>query len=123
MNEHFTHLIRTQRRVQNMRQEDLGQAVGKSRHWVIRLESGDERVVVTPDMAIKLALVLGLDPIEVLRAADIPQQEWPNYSYTGSNSANLNVVDLSELSGTQATLVRQLVDELKAGNNTNDSRP
>ncbi|QNE90296.1 helix-turn-helix transcriptional regulator [Corynebacterium incognita] len=113
-------LVLTNRKRLGLSQAELASQVGRTRHWVIQLEKGSwyegKEFKLDPDMAVKLAAILDVDPVEVLEAAKVPATEWPDLSHTRSNSAKVQTVDITALSPQQAKLIRTLVDELKAGN-------
>lgn len=118
-------IVRIARKNKGLNQADLGEAMDRDRTWVTQLERGKrysgKPFTIEPHMVLKLAVVLEVDPVELLVAAEIPQSEWPDMSHISSNSANIRTVDITTLSPTQAKLVEQLVKELKNGNNQNES--
>lgn len=114
-------MVRDMRTVRRMSQEELGEALGgKSRHWVVQLEKGvrygtGTRFEVDGDMAVKIALVLGLDPVDVLKTAKIPENRWPDLSNIVSNGGNIRTIDVTTLTVNQADIIERLIAEFKAG--------
>ena len=111
-------LIRSARQDLGMKQTDLAVAADRSRHWVTQLEKGvwyksGERFTLDGDNALRLALVLNLDPVKGLRAGEVPLERWPDLSKIRSHNASVRVVDISSLTVQQQNLIERLVDELK----------
>lgn len=115
-------LIRVARGELGMSQDELGAALGgKSRQWVAQLERGERYGTgstfdVDAGLAVNLALVLQLDPVDVLRAARVPESQWPNLSNVSARGGKVRTIDITTLSTNQARLIEDLVDEFKAGN-------
>ena len=122
MNE-ISKIVRAARRRNELTQAELGKAMDRSRFWVMQLERGEWHngadFKVDAAMLIKLAGVLNIDPHVLLAASDIPEDEWPNLSHGRSNAAIVRTVELHGLSDKQANLVKQIVAELRAGNDNN----
>lgn len=118
-------IVRLARRRMGMNQADLAESLGRDRSWVVQLEKGrrynGNAFEIEPFMALKIAGVLNLDPVEVLVAGGIEKSQWPDLSHIRSNSANVRTVDITTLSNSQAKLVEQLVKEFKDGNKHNES--
>ncbi|SDR77719.1 helix-turn-helix transcriptional regulator [Corynebacterium timonense] len=115
-NTQLANLVSMARRGLGISQADLGEAVGKSRHWVTQLEKGSwyrtgEPFTLESDGAIKLAGVLGLSVVDVLRAGRVPEIKWPDLSNYRSNDANVAVVDITKLTPAQQELVEGIVNE------------
>lgn len=126
-NKYLADLVRTNRAALGMTQADLGEAVGKSRQWVLQVEkgawtNGGKRVTLSPDNAIKLGLALGKDIEDILLAGEVPAEEWPDLSHISSNQSNLRLVDITSLTERQQVLIESIVDELKR-ENTESDRP
>ena len=125
----LANLIRTARLDLDMSQADLAVAMDRSRHWVAQLERGawykdGEPFTLDGDNALRLAMTLDLDPVEVLRAGRVDVSRWPNLSKIRSHSASVRVVDISSLTPQQQDIVERLVDELKHPTSTNtESEP
>lgn len=104
-----------------MTQEDLAEEMGKTRQWVIQVEkgvwnNGGRRVSLTPENAVKLALILGRDPQDFLIVGDVPVEKWPDLSHISSNIDTVRVVDISSLTQKQQALIESIVYELKTNN-------
>ena len=116
----FGQVIRQARKAIGMTQADLGEAMDRTRYWVIQLEKGERYdgndPAIGPSAIVRLATVLNLDAQKLLAAAGVPPEKWPNLSYSRSNNGSVSTVDIDGLSESQATLVQQLVNEFKAGN-------
>lgn len=127
----LANLVRNARLDLDMKQEDLAAAVDKSRHWVAQLERGSwyrtgEPFTLDGDNALRLALALNLDPVEVLRAGQVEVSRWPDLSKIRSNSASVRSLDISSLTPEQQDLIERLVDEFKhptSGNDTTKPQP
>lgn len=124
-NMRLANLVRNARLDLDMKQEDLAAAVGKSRHWVAQIERGawyrtGEPFTLDGDNALRLALSLNLDPVEVLRAGQVEVGRWPDLSKIRSNSASVKSIDISSLTPEQQDLIERLVDELKHPTSRND---
>ena len=121
----LSELVRLERQRAGMNQAQLAKALGRDRSWVVQLERGrrynGNRFKTEPDMLLKLAAVLNIDPVETLVAAGVDKSEWPDLSRMRSTSANVRTVDITALSNSQAKLVEQLVKEFKDGNKQNES--
>lgn len=114
-------LIRQRRRAMGLTQEELAKEIGKSRKWLLQVERGlnyttEKTTYLSPDMCVKLAAILDVDPVDMLLAADIPKGDWPNFSYIRSNSVKIQTVDITTLTPAQAKIIRDLADEFKALN-------
>lgn len=104
-----------------MSQTELLTAMGKGpgyRMWIRELESGvrertGEATVLTPQEYSKLAGILDIDVVELLRIAGIPKTEWGDLSNTRSNSASVVRIDATGLSDRQVRVVEELVRELR----------
>lgn len=101
--------------------------MGKTRHWVIQVEkgiwnNGGRRVSLTPENAIKLALVLGREPEDFLIAGDVPPEKWPDLSHISSKTDSVRVVDITSLTPKQQALIESIVYELRT-TNTESDRP
>lgn len=95
--------------------------MGKSRQWVIQIEkgvwnNGKQRVSLTPENAVKLALILDGDPQELLMVGDVPIEKWPDLSHFKSLEDNRRLVDITGLTSKQQALIESLVYELKTAN-------
>lgn len=104
-----------------MTQDDLAKAVDRTRFWVINLEKGESRQTgkpfeVEPLMCVRIADVLALDPVQVLTAAKIPENDWPNFSNIVAKSDFVRHIDITRLTIKQQDLIAALVDELKERN-------
>lgn len=116
-------LVRRARKNIDLTQSELGEAIGKSRWWIVQLEKGAWYVngkgfALEPMMCLKLADVLGLDPVAVLSAADVPKNDWPDFSNMVAKSDSVRRIDITTLTPAQTRLVAGLVDEFKRGNNS-----
>lgn len=114
-------MVRNARVGLGINQTELGRLIGKSRHWVVQLERGlsydtEKEKRYQPETCVRLAAVLNLDPVEVLHAARIPSTMWPDLSYMYSKSGIISTIDVTALTEIQQKLVRELIEELKAGN-------
>ena len=115
-------LIRAARGELGMSQDELGAVMGgRSRQWVSQLERGERyggggAFEVSAGVAVQLALVLDLDPVDVLRAAGVPESQWPNLSNVSAKNGKVKTIDITTLSTNQARIIEDLVDEFKAGN-------
>lgn len=121
----LSELVRIARRRAKMNQADLAEAIGRDRSWVVQLEKGQRyngnAFEIEPHMALKVAGVLNLDPVEVLVAGGVDKSQWPDLSHIRSTSDSVRTVDITTLSNSQAKLVEQLVKEFKDGNKQNES--
>lgn len=121
----LSELVRLERQRAGMNQAKLAEAMGRDRSWVVQLERGrrynGNRFETEPEMVLKLAAVLNIDPVEALVASGIDKSQWPDLSHIRSKSANVRTVDITTLSNSQAKLVEQLVKEFKDGNKQNES--
>ncbi|MDK8795889.1 helix-turn-helix transcriptional regulator [Corynebacterium sp. MSK041] len=120
-NTRLGNLVRSQRSILGMTQEDLAEKMGKSRQWVIQIEkgvwnNGKQRVSLTPENAVKLALILDGDPQELLMVGDVPIEKWPDLSHFKSLEDNRRLVDITGLTSKQQALIESLVYELKTAN-------
>jgi len=111
-------LVRNRRRELDMNQADFAKAVGRTRFWVIDLERGEARRTGKPFeveamMCMRIADVLALDPVEVLTAARVPEDEWPNFSNIVAKSDFVMHIDITRLTSRQRDIVTGLVDEFK----------
>ena len=110
-------MVSNARRALNMTQEELGDAMGKTRHWVGQLERGHwygkDTFTVGADNALRLAMTLNLPPVEVLRAGGVPEEKWPDLSKVRSVGASVKFVDITTLSPHQQGIIESLVDEFK----------
>ena len=123
----LANLARNARLDLDMSQQDLATAMDKSRHWVAQLERGSwyrsgEAFTLDGDNALRLAMTLNLDPVEVLRAGQVEVNRWPDLSKIRSHSASVRTVDISSLTPQQQDLIERLVDELKYPTSAN-TRP
>lgn len=113
-------LVRAERKKQGISQADLAKAMGRSRSWMIQLEKGEwygeeREFTLEAEYAVKLARLLDISPRIVLKLGKVPQNQWPDLSYTLSNGDTIRTIDITDLTDEQATLVRQLVHELVRG--------
>lgn len=120
-NHDLGNLVRSQRTMLGMTQEDLAEEMGRTRQWVIQIEkgvwsNGNRRVSLKPENAIKLALILGRDPQDFLIAGDVPPEKWPDLSHISSTEARVRVIDISSLTQKQQALIESIVYELKTNN-------
>ncbi len=115
-------MVRKARLALGMTQQQLGAAMGKSRHWVGQLERGEwyERSVFTldGDTAVRLAVTLNLPPAEVLHAGRVPKDRWPDLSKIRSVNARVKFVDITTLTPHQQDIIESLVDEFKYPSST-----
>ena len=117
----LANMVRNARAELGMNQTELGELMGKSRHWVVQLERGasydtDKEKRYQAETCVRLAAILNLDPVSVLHAAHVPSDLWPDLSLMYSNSDIISTIDVTALTQTQQKLVRELIEELKAGN-------
>lgn len=120
-------MVRNARAELGMNQTELGELMGKSRHWVVQLERGasydtDKEKRYHAETCIRLAAILNLDPIAVLHAAHVPSELWPDLSHMYSNSDIISTIDVTALTQNQQKLVRELIEELKAGNDNTQTQ-
>ncbi|MGV0870070.1 helix-turn-helix domain-containing protein [Corynebacterium kalidii] len=114
-------MIRDARKDAGLSQADVLTAMGKApdyRMWIREVEGGvRERsgaaTVLDVDEYDKLAGILGIDLVDVLRAAGIPKTEWGDLSNSSSNSASVVRIDATGLSDRQVRVVEELVRELR----------
>ena len=127
----LANLVRNARLDLDMSQQDLAAAMDKSRHWVAQLERGawykdGSPFTLDGDNALRLAMTLNLDPVEVLRAGAVDVKRWPDLSKIRSSSASVRSLDISSLTPEQQDLIERLVDEFKhptSGNDTTKPQP
>lgn len=114
-------MIRDARKDAGLSQTDVLTAMGKGsgyRMWIREVESGvRERTgaatILDIDEYSKLSGILGLDVVDVLRAAGVPKTEWTDLSNSSSNSASVVRIDATGLSDRQVRVVEELVRELR----------
>ena len=121
----LANMARNARLALDMSQEDVALAMDRSRHWVTQLERGTwykngETFTLYGDNALRLALTLDLDPVEVLRAGQVELERWPDLSKVRSNSDSVKSIDISSLSPQQQNIIERLVDEFKYPTSGND---
>lgn len=119
-------MIRAARKDLGLTQEAFGKQVNKSRQWVAQLEGANfegRPFAVTPDDLVKIALILRLSPVAVLKASGIHQAEWPDLSYMRSKDANIRAIDITTLNDDQAKIIEQLVETFKTGNRNDNGNP
>lgn len=117
-NYELANLVRGRRKELRMTQEQLAEAMGKTRSWTGRVEKGvrhdrDTPIELDAENALKLAAVLGLDEVRVLQAGRVPRSQWPNLSNTRSNSGSVRVIDVTSLTSEQQDIIERVVDEFK----------
>lgn len=117
-NNSFGTLVRAGRRKLGITQQQLADMVGRSRKWMVQVEKGErydttEDMQISPDMVVKLALILDIDPVEALYAVGAPKDTWPDFSHIRSTSDNVRVVDITSLTPEQAKLIEGMIDEFK----------
>ncbi|WP_158268505.1 helix-turn-helix transcriptional regulator [Corynebacterium liangguodongii] len=117
-NHQLANLVRDARKKLGMTQDQLASALGRSRIWVVRVEKGwrDDRaepITLDGDIAIKLASVLGVDPLSVLRAGRVAPQEWPDLSNYRSMFDSVRVVDVTSLTLEQQDIIERAINEFK----------
>lgn len=121
-------LVTQARREAGMTQGQVAEAMGFSednRRWVTEVErgrryKGNTPAILSPSQYVRLAAVVGADPVELLTAARIPAEEWPDLSNVRSSSAIVSRVDTTGLSARQIRLVEELVRELRKVPTDND---
>lgn len=118
----LANLVRERRKELGMTQEQLAAAVGKARSWVLRIERGSrpdrsKPMALDASNAVKLAAVLGLDPVVVLQAGRVPSTEWPNLSNYRSTFDSVQVVDVTSLTADQRDIIERVINEFKHLNN------
>lgn len=117
-NSDLANLVRVKRKALGMTQEQLAESMGKTRSWVIRVEKGirpdrDTPIELDAANSLKLAAVLALDPVEVLKAGRVPRNQWPNLSNYRSSSDIVRVIDVTTLTSEQQDMIERVVDEFK----------
>lgn len=116
------HAART-RRSRPMTQEEVVELMGrKDRNWIRYVERGERQggsiVELTPAEWYHLSSVVGAKPYEVLDAAGVPRENWPNVSNMRSNDGTVGGIDTTGLSDAQATLVHGIIEEFRRINGT-----
>ncbi|MEJ6549884.1 XRE family transcriptional regulator [Corynebacterium sp. USCH3] len=114
-------MVRDARADVGLSQAELLTAMGKGagyRMWIRELESGvrertGEATVLTVEEYDKLAGLLNIDVVDLLRAAGVPKTEWTDLSNSSSNSASVVRIDATGLSDRQVRVVEELVRELR----------
>lgn len=125
-NTELARLVRDRRLELGITQEDLAKALGKSRYWVIQVEkgvwnNGGIRVSLPAQVAVDLAVELGLDKERVLLAAGVEFEKWPNLSHISSNGDKLKILNITSLTPRQQAIIESAVHEYKRLNQESDT--
>ncbi|AHI23385.1 helix-turn-helix domain-containing protein [Corynebacterium vitaeruminis] len=117
-NNSFGALVRAGRNKLDITQQQLADMVGRSRKWMVQVEKGErydtsEDMRIDPDMVVKIALILDIDPVEALYAVGAPKDTWPDFSHLRLASDNVRVVDITSLTPEQTKLVEGMIDEFR----------
>ncbi|TYR17542.1 helix-turn-helix transcriptional regulator [Corynebacterium urealyticum] len=108
-------MVRAARENLGMSQTALGAALGRTRQWVWRLETAvDPKAHWPVGLTPNLAAVLQISPRDLLNAAGIPEEDWPDLSNISSNGANLVVIESTGLSDHQIELLRSIAEEFRS---------
>ncbi|QQB07432.1 transcriptional regulator [Corynebacterium urealyticum] len=108
-------MVRAAREQLGMSQSELGAALGRTRQWVWRLETGnDPRARWPVGLTPLLAAVLQISPRDLLIAAGVPEENWPNLASVSSNGTNLVVIEATGLTERQINLLRSIAEEFRS---------
>lgn len=110
-------MVRAAREKLGLSQTALGAALGRTRQWVWRLETASDPKAHWPvGLTPNLAAVLQISPRDLLTAAGIPEEDWPDLSSMSSNGANLVVIEATGLTERQINLLRSIAEEFRSRN-------
>ena len=118
-------MVRKARRDNEFSQAQLGEMMGKSRAWVVRIEGLNPGTfeAMQPLHWAQLEMHLGMEPGSLLRFTDWPVDEWPGVAREGmlqnkeSNSrSNYRWVYVGDLTHTQAKLLTDTATEFRSLN-------
>ncbi|WP_222863827.1 helix-turn-helix domain-containing protein [Corynebacterium urealyticum] len=108
-------MVRAARESLGMSQTDLGAALGRTRQWVWRLETASDPKARWPvGLTPLLAAVLQISPRDLLIAAGIPEENWPDLASVSSNGTNLVVIEATGLTERQINLLRSIAEEFRS---------
>lgn len=121
----ISELVRKARRDNEYSQTELGEMMGKSRAWVVRIEGCNPGTydAMLPLHWAQLELHLGIEPGGLLRFTGIPQDEWPGVAresiiqnQESNSSSNYRWVYVGDLTHTQAKILTDTATEFRSLN-------
>lgn len=71
----FGEMVRSQRKAQGLRQEDVANSTGVGRRYVVEMEGGKPTLRIGP--ALRIARFLGIEPVIVEAQSTTPEEELP----------------------------------------------